>query len=282
MDTEILSGKKLAAELRDEVAQEVKNLEGRGVQPTLAIVVATEDGGTDFYVRHITKAAEATGVRVTIVRLSSNATTHELSDALKQLAQDQATHGIILQTPLPAGVNADELRSLIPPEKDVDGANPLSAGRLLSQVAAFAPSTARAVMEILKRYDIPVTGTHAVIIGRSRVVGKPLAHLLLDADATVTICHSKTRNLATIAQTADILVVAVGQPRLVNADYVKPGAVVIDVGTNATDDGLVGDVDQMSIQDIAGAFSPVPGGVGPVTTAILLKQTIEAFIAQQS
>ncbi len=277
MDTEILSGKKLAAEICDEVAQEVKTLESRGIQPTLAVVVATEDGGTDFYVRHITKAAEATGVQVNIVRLSPNAAANEISDALNQLAQDPLTHGIILQTPLPAGVNADELRSLIPPEKDVDGANPLSAGRLFSQLEAFAPSTARAVMEILKRYDIPVTGTHAVIIGRSRVVGKPLAHLLLDADATVTICHSKTRDLSDIARRADILVVAIGQAHMVNANYVKPGAVVIDVGTNATDDGLVGDVDQMSIQDVAGAFSPVPGGVGPVTTAILLKQTVEAF-----
>lgn len=277
MNTEVLSGKKLASEIRDEVAEAVKKLQAKGVNPTLAVVVATEDETTDFYVRHISSAAEKTGIVANMVRLASDITYDEIANELTRLAKDKTVHGIILQTPLPKGVDVESLRSIIPPEKDIDGANPLSAGRLMSGVEAFAPTTAVAVMEILKYYDLPIASTHTVVIGRSLVVGKPLAHLLLAKDATVTICHSKTRDLASIAKQADILVVAIGQPLMVNADYVKQGAVVIDVGTNVLADGsLVGDVDSQAIQDIAGAFSPVPGGVGPVTTALLLKQTIQA------
>ncbi len=276
MDTEILSGKKLAAELRDEVAESVKKLQANGINPTLAVVVATEDESTDFYVRHISKAADKTGVKVNIVRLGSTSTYDEIASEITKLSGDPEIHGIILQTPLPEGVDVENLRSLIATEKDIDGANPLSAGRLLSGMDAFVPTTAMAVMEILKYYDMAVAGTHAVIIGRSLVVGKPLAQLMLAKDATVTLCHSKTRNLSEITRQADILVVAIGKPLMVGAEYIKQGAVVIDVGTNATEDGLVGDVDSQSIQDKAGAFSPVPGGVGPVTTALLLKQTIQA------
>lgn len=277
MSVEILSGKKLAEEIRQEVAEAVKILHGRGVNPTLAVIVATADESTEFYVRHILKAAEATGLTANIVRLNPDASSDDIARELLKLAGDNQTHGIILQTPLPNGVDADTLRTLIPPEKDVDGANPLSAGRLFSGLTAFAPSTAAAVVAILKRYDIPVRGTRAVIVGRSRVVGKPLAHLLLALDATVTICHSKTRNLATITREADILVVAIGQPKFIGAEFVKPGAIVIDVGTNVANDGtLIGDVDGNTMHSVAGAFSPVPGGVGPVTTALLLQQTITA------
>lgn len=282
MSTETLGGKGLAAELRAQVTSNVKKLQSDGINPTLAVVVATEDKTTDFYVRHISSAAEKTGVRVDLVKLSSSTNYDEIAAELTRLANDVSTHGIILQTPLPAGADVENLRSLIPPEKDVDGANPLSAGRLVCGMKAFAPTTAVAVMEILKRYDLPVAGTHAVIIGRSLVVGKPLAHLLLAKDATVTVCHSKTRDLNEITKQADILVVAIGRPLMVDAEYVKQGAVVIDVGTNVVEDGsLVGDVDSQAIQDIAGAFSPVPGGVGPVTTALLLQQTITAAAASK-
>ncbi len=277
MSAEILSGKKLSSEIRTEVSDAVKKLQSSGINPTLAVVVATENKSTDFYVRHIIKAADATGIRANIILLSPSTTSIEITQTLTKLAEDPTVHGIILQTPLPQTVNADDLRTLIPLAKDVDGANPLSAGRLISGLPAFAPSTAAAVMEILRRYDIPLKGTNVVIIGRSRVVGKPLANLLLAADATITICHSKTRNLAQISRTADILVVAIGKPHLINGAYIKPGSIVIDVGTNTTADGsLIGDVDPMSMQTIAGAFSPVPGGVGPVTTALLLKQTVQA------
>lgn len=275
--TEILSGKKLAGELRDETAAAVEKLQTKDVSPALAVVVATDDETTDFYVRHISSAANKTGITANVMRLGSDASQEELAAELTRLAQDKAVHGIILQTPVPKGADVEALRSLIPPEKDIDGANPLSAGRLMSGMEAFAPTTAVAVMEILKYYELPIAGTHAVVIGRSLVVGKPLAHLLLAKDATVTICHSKTRDLAEVTKRADILVVAIGRSQMINADYVKRGAVVIDVGTNVLEDGsLVGDVDPMSMQDKAGAYSPVPGGVGPVTTALLLKQAVQA------
>ncbi|HSX24078.1 MAG TPA: bifunctional 5,10-methylenetetrahydrofolate dehydrogenase/5,10-methenyltetrahydrofolate cyclohydrolase [Candidatus Saccharimonadales bacterium] len=275
--TEVLSGKELAREIKDEVADSVKQLQASGTDPSLSVVVATADETTDFYVRHITKAALAAGIKADVVRLSTTAMEDELAATLTKLAGDKSVHGIILQTPLPTGVDVERLRSLIPPEKDVDGANPLSAGRLLCGMEAFAPTTALAVMAILDYHDIPVSGTHAVIVGRSLVVGKPLAHLLLAADATVTVCHSKTRELAQVTRKADILVVAIGKAQFITADYIKPDGIVIDVGTNVHDDGsLVGDVDSQSVHEVAGALSPVPGGVGPVTTALLLKQTVEA------
>jgi methylenetetrahydrofolate dehydrogenase (NADP+)/methenyltetrahydrofolate cyclohydrolase len=275
--TEVLDGKKLAQEIKDEVAGAVKKLQAGGINPSLSIVVATDDETTDFYVRHITKAALVAGIHTDTVRLNNSASEEEIAKTLDALAQDPTVHGIILQTPLPDGVDVESLRALIPAEKDVDGANQLSAGRLMSGMQAFAPTTALAVMAILQYHAIPISGTHAVIIGRSLVVGKPLAHLLLAADATVTVCHSKTRGLAAITAQADILVVAIGKQQFVGKDYVKPGGVVIDVGTNVHHDGtLVGDVDSQAVHGIVGALSPVPGGVGPVTTALLLKQTIQA------
>ncbi|MES2971908.1 MAG: bifunctional 5,10-methylenetetrahydrofolate dehydrogenase/5,10-methenyltetrahydrofolate cyclohydrolase [Patescibacteria group bacterium] len=277
MSAEILTGKTLAAEIRASVSHEAAQLIDHGVTPCLAVVIATEDETANFYVKHIISAAEKTSVLAHIEQLSPTATKEELTAKIMNLAADNNVHGIILQTPLPTGVIADDLRTLIPPEKDVDGANPLSAGRLLCGIKAFAPSTAAAVMNILQRHEIALKGARVVIIGRSLVVGKPLAHLMLAADATVTICHSKTRDLAIVAQEADILVVAIGRPNYITAEYVKQGAIVIDVGTNVQPDGsLVGDIDSNSIQTIAKAYTPVPGGVGPVTTALLLKQTIEA------
>lgn len=281
--SEVLSGKTLASELRQEVKNQVQTLQSNGISPCVAVVIATEDETANFYVKHISSAAEKTGVKARVEQLGATASIEELTATIMDLAVDKSVHGIILQTPLPEGVNVDNLRSLIPPEKDIDGANPLSAGRLLCGIDAFAPTTAAAVMSILRRYEIPIKGTRTVIIGRSLVVGKPLAHLMLDADATVTICHSKTRDLALVAQEADILVVAIGRPSYITAEYVKHGAIVIDVGTNVKEDGsLVGDVDAMSVQKVAGAYTPVPGGVGPVTTALLLKQTLEAAQAVQS
>ena len=229
MSAEVLSGKILASEIRQNVADSAEELKANGITPTLAVIVATDDESTEYYVRHILSAGEKTGIKVEIVRLASDSNYDSLASELNRLGSDKSVHGIILQTPLPSGLDANKLRALIPPEKDVDGANPLSAGRLVSGVEAFAPTTAVAVMEILKRYDLPVASTHAVIIGRSMVVGKPLAQLLLAKNATVTICHSKTRNLSDITNQADILVVAIGKPHMITGNYVKQGAVVIDV-----------------------------------------------------
>jgi methylenetetrahydrofolate dehydrogenase (NADP+)/methenyltetrahydrofolate cyclohydrolase len=275
--SKILDGKKMAAEIREDLKHEVGELAKKGTTPTLALVTASDDDAVLAYVRSIIKAADAVGIKTKNVELSPGATFLEISEALKDLAKDKSVHGIILQTPLPAGIDADELRVLIPATKDIDGASPLSAGRLVSGLSTFAPATAVAVMEMLKEYKIPLQGIRAVMLGRSRVVGKPLAHLLLDANATVTICHSKTKDLAGVASEADVLIVAIGKPNFINSKFVKDGAVIIDVGTNITSDGkIVGDVDSETVSAKAGALSPVPGGVGPVTTAILLKHTVIA------
>jgi methylenetetrahydrofolate dehydrogenase (NADP+)/methenyltetrahydrofolate cyclohydrolase len=275
--SKILDGKKMAAEIREDLKHEVGELAKKGTTPTLALVTASDDDAVLAYVRSIIKAADAVGIKTKNVELSPGATFLEISEALKDLAKDKSVHGIILQTPLPAGIDTDELRVLIPATKDIDGASPLSAGRLVSGLSTFAPATAVAVMEMLKEYKIPLQGIRAVMLGRSRVVGKPLAHLLLDANATVTICHSKTKDLAGVASEADVLIVAIGKPNFINSKFVKDGAVVIDVGTNITSDGkMVGDVDPETVSAKAGALSPVPGGVGPVTTAILLKHTVIA------
>ena len=195
---------------------------------------------------------------------------------LSALSGDPTVDGIILQTPLPSGVRLAELAGVIDPAKDVDGANPLSLGRLMTGLPAFAPATASAVLALLDHYEIPLAGRHTVVVGRSAVVGKPVAHLLLDRNATVTICHSRTRDLAAITRQAEVLVVAAGRVGLIGASHVTPGATVIDVGTNAsTDGGLVGDVD-VSVTEVAAALTPVPGGVGPVTTALLLRHVTDA------
>ncbi|MGH8904659.1 MAG: bifunctional 5,10-methylenetetrahydrofolate dehydrogenase/5,10-methenyltetrahydrofolate cyclohydrolase [Egibacteraceae bacterium] len=272
--TTLLDGKRIAADIRAQVITDVDSLKNRDIEPTLALVVATDDESAAWYIRSLEKAAEKVGMATRLVALSAHATECDLRAELARLAVDPSIHGIILGSPLPKGVHTDVLFSAIPPEKDVDGANPLSAGRVMAGLPAFAPATASAVMELLETYGVPLNGTRAVVVGRSMVVGKPVAHLLLAANATVTICHSRTQDLAEVTRQADVLVVAIGKPRFLGSDYVKPGATVIDVGTTPDDDGkLVGDVDANAVQVVAGALTPVPGGVGPVTTALLLKNT---------
>jgi methylenetetrahydrofolate dehydrogenase (NADP+)/methenyltetrahydrofolate cyclohydrolase len=213
-----------------------------------------------------------------VTDLDPEVTPAVIADSLRRLSADPAVNGIILQTPLPRGARLAELADAIDPAKDVDGANPLSLGRLAAGLPAFAPATAQAVMAILDHYQIEPAGAHTVVVGRSLVVGKPLAHLLLNRDATVTVCHSRTRDLPQITRTADILIVAVGRPGLITGEHVRPGTTVIDVGTNPTPDGsgITGDVDALSVAEKADALTPVPGGVGPVTTALLLRQTLTA------
>lgn len=272
-----LDGKELARRIKDSVAQQTEELRRSGTVPTLAVVVATMDEQTEWYVQSIVRAAEATNVHANIVRLSSETATEAIAQTLTELAEDPLVHGLILQTPLPAHVDVESLVSLIPPEKDVDGVNPLSAGRLVSGLPAFAPATAEAVMAILDQYHIPPEGKEVVVVGRSRVVGKPVAWLLLNGNATVTICHSRTAHLPNITRRADILVVAVGKPNLIQADYIKEGVAIIDVGTSPDASGnMIGDVDAAAVTDKAAALTPVPGGVGPVTTALLLQHTLAA------
>jgi methylenetetrahydrofolate dehydrogenase (NADP+)/methenyltetrahydrofolate cyclohydrolase len=268
-----LSGRELAADLRVRTTESAAALTAAGTPPRLAIVVATADESSAWYVRSIAKAAAAVGIVCDIV--SPAATVEEIGAALRRLGEDDAVHGIILQTPLPTGVDAADLAGAIPPAKDVDGANPASLGRLAAGLPAFPPATAEAVLALLDHHGVALAGRHAVVVGRSTVVGKPAAHLLLDRNATVTICHSRTSDLTAITRQADVLVAAVGRPGLITPEHVAPGTVVIDVGTNPTaDGGLVGDVDPAVAEKAA--LTPVPGGVGPVTTALLLEHTVRA------
>ncbi len=277
MSATILSGKELATAIRTQIAAKAAELADAGTVPTLAVVVATADESSAWYVRSIAKAAGKVAIACNIVDLGPDASAVDIRDTLSSLCADESVHGVILQTPLPQGAKLEDLASAIAIEKDIDGANPLSLGRLATGLSAFAPATAEAVIAILEYHKVELTGRHAAVIGRSTVVGKPTAHLLLNKNATVTVCHSRTENLSAVTATADVVVAAVGRPRLVTAEYVRSGAVVVDVGTNPTDDGdLVGDVDAASVTEKAAALTPVPGGVGPVTTALLLQHTVQA------
>ncbi|HEX4817282.1 MAG TPA: bifunctional 5,10-methylenetetrahydrofolate dehydrogenase/5,10-methenyltetrahydrofolate cyclohydrolase [Nonomuraea sp.] len=268
-----LTGKDLAAAVRAQTAAEA----GAGPQPRLAVVVATDDEASLWYVRSIAKAAAGVGIACDLVDLGPRAASERIAETLTRLSGDPNVHGVMLQTPLPPGASAQELAAAIDPRKDVDGANPLSLGRLAAGLPAFPPATAAAVMALLDHHEVQLQGRRAVVVGRSTVVGKPLAHLLLDRHATVTVCHSRTRDLAAVTATAEVLVAAAGRAGLIGAAHVAPGAVVIDVGTNPTGDGgLTGDVDFPAVAEVAAALTPVPGGVGPVTTALLLRHTARA------
>jgi methylenetetrahydrofolate dehydrogenase (NADP+) / methenyltetrahydrofolate cyclohydrolase len=273
--TAMLSGTELAAAVRAQVAAEAAELANVGTPPRLAVVVATADESSAWYVRSIARAAEKTGIACSVVDLGETATPDRIRAELATLSADPAVHGIILQTPLPADAVLEDLAASIDPAKDVDGANPLSLGRLAAGLPAFAPATAEAVLTLLDHHGVPLSGAHAVVVGRSNVVGKPAAHLLLQRDATVTVCHRGTKDLAEITRSADVLVAAVGRANLITAEHVAEDAVVVDVGTNPTPDGgLVGDVDAVSVTGRVAGLTPVPGGVGPVTTALLLRHTV--------
>ncbi|MGP3920092.1 bifunctional 5,10-methylenetetrahydrofolate dehydrogenase/5,10-methenyltetrahydrofolate cyclohydrolase [Nonomuraea sp. 10N515B] len=268
-----LTGKELAAAIRAQTQAEA----AAGPQPRLAVVVATDDEASLWYVRSLAKAATGVDIACDVVDLGPGARPEQIGEMLTRLSGDSGVHGVLLQTPLPSGSSAQELAASIDPRKDVDGANPLSLGRLAAGRPAFPPATAAAVMALLDHYEVELEGRRAVVVGRSTVVGKPLAHLLLDRHATVTVCHSRTRDLASVTSTAEVLVAAAGRAGLIGAGHVAPDAVVIDVGTNPTDDGgLTGDVDFDAVAGVAGALTPVPGGVGPVTTALLLRHTARA------
>ncbi len=275
--TDLLEGKGSAAAIREETAEAAQRLRATGVVPTLALVLATADGSAAWYTRAISRAGEKVGVDVRVERLPDDAPAAEVRATLRRLSADPGVHGIILQTPLPPGVDGVEVAGDIAADKDVDGANPLSLGRLTAGLPAFAPATAAAVMRLIDDHGVALSGRRAVVVGRSLVVGKPVAMLLLARDATVTVCHSRTADLAVHTAAADVLVAAVGRPRMLGAEHVGPGAVVIDVGTTPDESGtLVGDVDTAAVTGRAGAVTPVPGGVGPVTTALLLLNTAVA------
>jgi methylenetetrahydrofolate dehydrogenase (NADP+)/methenyltetrahydrofolate cyclohydrolase len=274
--TVVLSGRELAKTIRAVAAAEAALLTGAGRQPRLVVVTANDDGGSAAYVRSIGNAAAREGIACDVARTT---TVGGIVASLAQLADDPEVHGILLQAPVPEGANLADLATAIPPAKDVDGASPVSLGRLVAGLPAFAPATAEAVLALLDHYRVELHGRHAVVVGRSLVVGKPVAHLLLDRHATVTICHSRTADLPAITRQADVLVAAAGRAGLIGPGHVSPGCTVIDVGTNATPDGgLAGDVDP-AVGGVAAAITPVPGGVGPVTTALLLRHVVQAAAA---
>jgi len=277
--TRVIDGKAIAAAMNDRTARSAAVLRERGVIPALAVLTPAGDESANWYVRSIERAAAGVGIDCRVHQLAPAADAALIRSKLGALSEDPAVHAVICQTPLPGGVAVAAVGSGIAAGKDVDGASPVSLGMLAAGLpGAFPPATAAAVMEILRHENVPLGGRRAVVIGRSTVVGKPAALLLLAQDATVTISHSRTRNLADVCREADVLVVAAGQPELVGAGHVAPGAVVIDVGINPASGGMVGDVSIKAVTGIASAITPVPGGVGPVTTAQLMSHTIRAAL----
>jgi len=275
-----LSGQELAAGIRAATAARAAELTAAGRPPRLAVVTATADEASAWYVRLLARTAARAGIGCDVTDLVPSADRPESQDAIRAaliaLSGDPDVHGILLQTPLPGGARLADLAGSIDPAKDVDGANPVSLGRLLTGLPAFGPATAEAVLALLDHHRVALSGRRAVVVGRSAVVGKPVAQLLLARDATVTVCHSRTVDLAAVTSLAEVLVVAAGRAGLIGPSHVASGATVVDVGTNATaDGGLAGDVDP-AVAEVAGALSPVPGGVGPVTTALLLRHVVEA------
>ncbi|MDQ3214675.1 MAG: bifunctional methylenetetrahydrofolate dehydrogenase/methenyltetrahydrofolate cyclohydrolase FolD [Pseudomonadota bacterium] len=277
MAARIIDGKALAADIREALVDRVKQLSFAGHRPGLAVILVGDDPASAVYVRNKGVACEQVGIQSSIDRMPADTSEDELLKRIGELNRDDNVHGILVQTPLPSHVSSSRVLAAIAFEKDVDGLHATNAGLTLMGTPYFRSCTPYGVMKMLESIGTPIEGSQAVVLGRSNMVGKPMAMLLLAANATVTIAHSKTRALAAITRTADILIAAVGRRNLVTADMVKPGSVIIDVGTNRTAEGkLAGDVDFQNVRQVAGWISPVPGGVGPMTIAMLLTNTVEA------
>ena len=277
MSARIIEGKPVSERVREQVRLDVAEWVGAGnAAPGLATILVGDDPASEVYVRNKRQACERAGMRSIHHQLAAATPQDEVAALIRALNEDREVTGILLQLPVPPQIDADEMTALIDPMKDVDGLTPISAGLLSQGREALVACTPSGVMELLREADVDLRGAEAVVVGRSKLVGKPLVQLLLAEDATVTTAHSRTRDLAEVCRRADVLVAAVGVPRLVNADMVKPGAVVIDVGINRVDEGLVGDVDFDAVKERAGAITPVPGGVGLMTIAMLLANTMKA------
>ncbi|WP_107811822.1 bifunctional methylenetetrahydrofolate dehydrogenase/methenyltetrahydrofolate cyclohydrolase FolD [Campylobacter concisus] len=277
----ILDGKAVSLKVKESVKVRAEELKKFGVEPTLAVILVGEDKASQTYVRAKEKACNEYGIKSVAHRLSENTTQAELLALINVLNLDDSIHGILVQLPLPKHIDTNTVLATIDPAKDVDGFHAVNVGKLVSGLDGFVPCTPLGVMEILKEYSIDVAGLNAVVIGRSNIVGKPMANLLLNASATVTVTHSKTKNLKEICKNTDLIVAAIGKPFFLKADMVKDGAVVVDVGINRLDDGrLVGDVDFNEVAPKCSYITPVPGGVGPMTIAMLLNNTILAAQAK--
>lgn len=275
MTARILDGKRLAAEIKADVKERTALLRQRGVTPGLAVVLVGEDPASKVYVGQKEKGCLEAGFASFLHRLPESTSQGELLALIERLNSDRTVHGILVQLPLPGQIDPDTVLAAIRPDKDVDGFHPVNIGRLVAGLPASEPCTPKGIMRLLKSTGLPLSGKEAVVIGRSNIVGKPVALMLLAESATVTICHSRTEDLAAHARRADILVAAVGKPRFVTGDMVKEGAIVVDVGINRLEEGLVGDVDYEPAAERASWITPVPGGVGPMTIAMLLENTLE-------
>ncbi|WP_171310074.1 bifunctional methylenetetrahydrofolate dehydrogenase/methenyltetrahydrofolate cyclohydrolase [Enterococcus cecorum] len=273
----LLNGKELAQKLQQEMTQEVTELKEKGLQPGLAVILVGEDPASQVYVRNKERAANNIGMYSVVYRLPETTSEADLITKIEELNHDDKIHGILVQLPLPKHINEDLVLDTIDPAKDVDGFHPMNLGNLFAGKPTMIPCTPAGIMELIKLSGLDLAGKNAVIIGRSNIVGKPMAHLLLQANATVTICHSKTRDLPKVAKQADVLVVAIGRANFVTADFVKEGAVVIDVGINRDENNkLTGDVKFDEVAPLTSYITPVPGGVGPMTITMLMRQTIDA------
>jgi methylenetetrahydrofolate dehydrogenase (NADP+)/methenyltetrahydrofolate cyclohydrolase len=283
----ILDGKALSKEIREEIAQQVTAFkESGGPTPCLAAVLVGEDPASQVYVRNKEKACEKAGMRSVLHLLSADTTTEQLLGLISQLNGDESVHGILVQLPLPDQIDETRVLDAVDPIKDVDAFHPENVGRIVQGRPRFLPCTPHGIQQLLLRNKIPIAGQNVTVIGRSEIVGKPMSIMFMQrgegGHATVTVCHSRTKDLPAVTRQADILVVAIGKAKFLTADMVKPGAVVIDVGINRTDEGLVGDVDFEAVKEVAGQITPVPGGVGPLTITMLLHNTLAAAKLQSA
>lgn len=304
METRILEGKRTADQIKQEVLAEVRRIAPRGVVPGLAAVLVGDDPASQLYVSSKTRTCQELGMYSELVRLPGETTTDQLLEVVRRLNHDDRVDGILVQLPLPKGVDEKKILDAIDPEKDVDGFHPVNVGRLVAGEACLAPCTPLGILEMLKREGVPLKGAEAVVVGRSNIVGKPMALLLLHQHATVTICHSRTRDLPAVCRRADILIAAIGRPAMITRDYIREGAVVVDVGINRIEteaqvvdlfgegsprletfrkrgSTVVGDVHPRDPIGLAAAVTPVPGGVGPLTIAHLMKNTLTACLARR-
>ncbi len=278
---ELIDGKKISQDLKDEVKAQVSELKAKGVEVALAVILVGNDPASTVYVGNKKKACEYTGIRSESYELPEDTSEKELLDLVERLNNDDKIDGILVQLPLPKHIDEDKVIRSIFPDKDVDGFHPESVGRLSIGAKGFVSCTPAGVIELLKRSNTPLDGANAVVVGRSNIVGKPMSMLLLRENATVTVCHSHTKNLKEVCKNADVLVVAIGQPKFIDASYIKEGATVIDVGIHRVDDGskkLCGDVDFESAEKVAGKITPVPGGVGPMTIAELMNNCLQSAL----
>lgn len=275
---QLIDGKKISQEIKDELKEKVKELKGQGIEGALAVIQVGNDPASSVYVRNKKRACEYIGIRSESYELPEDTTEKELLTLIEKLNKDPKINGILCQLPVPAHMDENKIIRTIAPEKDVDGFHTQNVGALVVGQQGFVSCTPAGVIQLLKRSGIEIAGKNCVVVGRSNIVGKPMALLMLRENATVTICHSRTADLKAMCKQADILIVAVGKPKMITAEYVKEGATVIDVGIHRQDDGkLCGDVDFEQVEPVAGAITPVPGGVGPMTIAMLMNNCVEAM-----